>query len=120
MKVSVADFGNALALFEAELIGTFKTSIHKFVAGAAIAAGSKKIEAMLAPFVGEDGTVDADALRSVIDAGMKQCGGEFEVPFSFGILGGLGLNPVVTRITKMDIDKFFDQTLPAVAKPTVN
>ena len=56
--------------------------------------------------------IDVDALRAVIDAGMKQCGGEFEIPIDFG----LNFGRVDTRVTKMDIDKFFDQTLPAVAK----
>lgn len=118
MKVAIQDFKSALALFEAELIGTMKTSLHKFLAGAALAASGNKIDEMIRPFVGEDGLVDVDALKNLADAGLKQCGGEFEIPISFGVLGAFGATPIKTRLSKIDFDKFFTQTLPAVARST--
>lgn len=120
MKVSLGDFKAALALFETEFIGTMKTTMQKFLVGAALAASGKKVDEMLAPFVSkDDGMIDSDAIRAIVNAGLKQSGGEVEIPLSFGVLSSIGANPIVTRITKMDVDKFFDQTLPAVAKPTL-
>lgn len=111
MKVSVQDFNKALAVFEGEVIDTFKTSFQKFIAGAALAASQGRIDAVLAQF-SSDGQVDVDAIRRVVEAGMARCGGEFfEVPIDFG----LNFGHVDTKITKADIDKFFDTTVPAFA-----
>ena len=116
MKVALDDFKAALALFEAEFVNTFKTSMQKFIAGTVIAAAKERIDSMLANFT-KDGIVDVDAIKELIDAGMKSCGGQIEIPISFGILSSLGANPIAITITRDDIEKFFGQTLPAVSKP---
>lgn len=119
MKVRLEDFNSALALFETEFISGMKHNVQRFLAGAFFGAKSREINAMLAQLIGEDGLIDTDELKSWIDAGMKQCGGAFEVPISFGVLAALGADPVIIKIDVSDIDKFFNQTLPAVARPTV-
>ena len=116
MKIPVQDFKSALTLFEAEFIGTMKTSFQKFLAGAALAASGNQIDAMIAKFVTPDGLFDVDAFKALIDAGMKQCGGEFVIPVNFGALGALGASPVDLKIDLSDVEKFFKQTLPAVSR----
>lgn len=116
MKVAVDDFKAALSLFEAEFVGTFKTSMQKFIAGTVLAASGAQIDAMLANFT-SDGIVDVDAIKALIDAGMKSCGGQIDIPINFGILSSLGANPIEISITLNDVEKFFGQTLPAVSKP---
>ena len=116
MKVAIDDFKAALDLFEAEFVNTFKTSMQKFIAGTVIAASGAQIDSMLANFT-NDGIVDVDAIRKLINAGMKSCGGQIDIPISFGVLSALGANPIEITITLNDIEKFFEQTLPAVSKP---
>lgn len=119
MQVTVNDFKNALALFEAEFIGTMKNSFQKFLAGAALAASGGKIDEMLNQYA-VNGMIDVEAVKALVDAGMKQCGGELEIPVNFGVLGALGATPVTVKITLNDVDKFFRQTLPAVANVVQN
>jgi len=119
MKIAVQDFKSALALFEAEFIGAMKTSLQKFLAGAALAASGNQIDAMIARFVTSDGLFDVDAFKSLVDAGMKQCGGEFVVPINFGALSAIGAVPIDLKIQLADIEKFFGQTLPSVSRYSV-
>lgn len=116
MKVAIDDFKAALTLFEAEFVNTFKTSMQKFIAGTVIAAAKERIDSMLANFT-KDGIVDVDAIKELIDAGMKSCGGQIDIPINFGVLSSLGATPIEITITLNDIEKFFGQTLPAVSKP---
>lgn len=116
MKVALDDFKAALTLFEAEFVNTFKTSMQKFIAGTVIAAVKERIDSMLANFT-KEGIVDVDAIKELIDAGMKSCGGQIDIPINFGILSSLGANPIEITITLADVEKFFGQTLPAVSKP---
>ena len=115
MKVSVIDFKKALALFEAEFISAIKPPFMQFMAGAALSASGKKVDAMLAPYTDEQGFVNVDALKDMADEGMKHCGGAFEFPLDFGVFGHTGV-----KISRADFDKFFAQTLPSVSPSAVN
>ena len=114
MKVSTADFKKALALFEAEFISAVKPPFMQFLAGAALAATGKKVDAMLKPFTDEQGFVDVDALKAMADSGLKHCGGEFEFPLDFGVFGKSGV-----KLSRADFDKFFSQTLPSVSPSAI-
>lgn len=114
MRVTFNEFKSAIALFEAELIDTMNSSIQKFIVGAALAANGNKIDEMLAPFVEQNGEIDVDKVRYIIDAGMRQSGGKIEIPINFGMLSSIGVNPITTTITKFDVDKFFRDTIPSV------
>ena len=115
MKVALDDFKAALALFESEFVDTFKSSLHKFIMGAAVAGMQPQIDALLEKFT-VNGFIDVDSIKNVIDAGMKSCGGQFEIPLSFGVLASIGATPVDIRIKLDDVEKFFGTTLPAVSK----
>jgi hypothetical protein len=115
MTVTIDDFKAALALFEAEFIGTMKTGFQKFLSGAALAASGERIDAMLAQY-SCDGKINVEALKAIVDAGMRQCGGQFEIPINFGILGALGAMPLNVTVSRMDTEKFFTQTIPSVCK----
>ena len=110
MKVSVADFKKGLALFEAEFISNVKPGFMQFMAGAAIAASGKKIDAFLAPYTDDDGKVDVDAIKDIVEAGLKHGGDNMEVPLDFGVFGKTGV-----KITRADFNNFFSKTLPSVS-----
>ncbi len=114
MKVRVEEFKNALLLFEAEFISSMKDNAQKFFSGFGVSEKAREIDAYLAKFVDADGLVDIDRLKSDIDFGMKQCGGEFNLHIDFGPLAFLGVKPANIRISLNDVEKFFKQTLPAV------
>lgn len=111
MKVSVADFGKGLALFESELISGIKSSFFKFAAGAVLGspAMKKKVDDFLGQFADADGMIDTDAVRAMVDAGMNACGGQFKLSMDYGVFGRSD-----TTITVADVEKFFAKTLPGV------
>lgn len=115
MNVTANELRNAMALFASEFIGTFKTTAQKFFGGVAYAGYKNQIDAMLANVSDENGIIDTEPLKAMIEEGMRQCGGEFELPISFGFLGNFGVPPITVRIKLSDVEKFFNQTLPAVA-----
>lgn len=116
MKVSTADFKNALTLFEAKVIESQATTMNKFALGVALARLNVGADRMLAPFLDENGMVDVDALRADVDAGMKASGGELEVVPQFdGGLRLLGLTIKNIKFTKDDFEEFFDKTIPSVS-----
>lgn len=115
MKVTLQEFKAAFALFQTEFIATMKTGLQKFIVGAVLAASGGKIDEFLAQFTDAEGMVDVDAIKAIVDAGMKQCGGQFELPINFGTLAAIGATPVNVTISLADVEKFFSQTLPAVS-----
>ena len=115
MKVTVQAFKAALAMFQTEFIDVMKTPLNKFIVGAALAASGKKIDAMVAQFTDAEGMVDVDAIKAIIDGGMKGCGGQFHMPINFGVLSTIGATPVNITFKLADVDKFFLQTLPDVS-----
>ena len=115
MKVTVEDFKAALALFEAEALGTMKTTLQKFLAGAIIASKSNEIDALLRQNA-VDNLIDTDAVRAIVDAGFRQSNGQIDIPINFGVLGAIGATPTTITIRKNDMDNFFDKTIPSVAK----
>lgn len=118
MKVIIADFKNAVSLFEAGIISQFKKSANKFAMGIAFALADKKIDAMIEPFKTTDGMVDCGALREYIDAGLKASGGELVIePQIDPALKFIGVGIGSITITQMEFDNFFDTILPAAAKP---
>ena len=114
MKVSVVDFKKALALFEAEFISAVKPPFMQFLAGAVIAASGGKVDAMLKPYTDEQGLIDVDAIKGVVEAGLKHSGDNMEVPLDFGVFGKSGV-----KLSRADFDKFFTQTLPSVSPSAI-
>ena len=115
MKVTLQEFKAAFALFQTEFITTMKTGLQKFIVGAVLAASGGKIDSFLAQFTDAGGMVDVDAIKAIVDAGMKQCGGQFELPINFGVLSSIGATPVNVKFGLDDVEKFFGKTLPAVS-----
>ena len=115
MKFTQSEFKTALAIFEAKVLGTMNTSINQFAAGVAMRRMEPGIDAMLAPFAGEDGMIDSDNLRNLVDAGLKASGDkvvvEPKIPPELRLLG-VSINQ--TTITRADFDEFFDKILPSV------
>lgn len=117
MKVAVNQFKAAVAQFEAGIVSQFKKNANQFAMGVAFGAAEKKIDAMVAPFVTEDGMVDCDAIRERIDAGLAASGGKLViVPQIDTALRWLGIGIEDITITKAEFDAFFEKTIPEVAK----
>lgn len=116
MKMTLQEFHNALSVFATEVAQSFNEqhSFQKFLLGAALEAKRPEIDAWLGQYMA-DGLVDVDRLRAIVNSGMKFSGGEFEMPFNFGVFTQMGILPLNTRIIKSDVDKFFDQTIPSMA-----
>ena len=117
MKVTVNHFKAAVAQFEAGIVSQFKKNANQFAMGVAFGAAEKKIDAMVAPFVAEDGMVDCEAIRERIDAGLAASGGKLViVPQIDTALRWLGIGIEDITITKAEFDAFFEKTIPEVAK----
>ena len=120
MKVSVADFKNALTMFEAKIVQSQTTNINKFVMGIALARYGRKADKMIATFVGEDGMVDVDALRADIEAGLEASGGELVLEPDFpNELRQVGLTITKIKFSKQDFEEFFTKTLPSVSPTAI-
>ena len=115
MKVPIAIFRTALVMFKAEFIGTMETKLNKFLLGLGMARYFRKLDARLVDYVDKDGMVDVDIIKQDIDSAMSDCEGEFDLNIDFGDFRALGAKPARTIIRTADVEKFFTQTLPAVA-----
>lgn len=120
MKLTVADFKKGLVDFEAKLVASQSTKMNKFAMGVALAGLNQGTDKMLAKFIDADGMVDAGLLRSYVSAGMKAAGmedGESAleiVPEIDPALRLIGVTIKNIKLTKDDLDEFFEKTLPAV------
>ena len=120
MKVSVADFKNALTLFEAKVVSSQATTMNKFVIGVALARLNAGTDKMLASFLDENGMVDVAKLRADIDAGLKASGGELEIVPQFDpSLRLMGLSIKNIKFTKDDFADFFDNIIPQVSPSAI-
>lgn len=121
MKVSVADFKNALTLFEASIVESQSTSMNKFAMGVALSRLNGETDKMLASFLDANGMVDVDRLRAEVDAGMKASGGELEItPEIDPKLRLFGVTIKSVKFTKADFANFFDSILPSVSPSAIS
>jgi hypothetical protein len=120
MKVSIADFKNALTMFEAKIVESQASTMNKFALGVALARLNGGTDKMLAPFTDANGMVDVDRLRADVDAGMKASGGELDITPQFdNALRMLGLSIKNIKFTKEDFAEFFNHTLPSVSPSAI-
>lgn len=120
MKLTIADFKKGLVDFEAKLVASQSTKMNKFAMGVALAGLNQGTDKMLAKFIDADGMVDAGLLRSYVSAGMKAAGmedGESAleiVPEIDPALRLIGVTIKNIKLTKDDLDEFFEKTLPSI------
>ena len=94
--------------------------MNKFAMGVALAGLNQGADKMLAKFIDADGMVDAGLLRSYVSAGMKAAGMEDGesfleiVPDIDPALRLIGVTIKNIKLTKDDLEEFFEKTLPAV------
>lgn len=120
MKVSVADFKNALTLFEAGLIEQTKELTNKSALAMAFTKYAPKIDAAIADMA-KDGMVDVDELRTLIDAGIKGGGGKIVLKPEIPDLARLiGVSITDITITAAEAAEFFDSTLPSVSVSAID
>lgn len=106
MKVSLSDFEIQLGYFVKEIINAMPSPIHKFAVGAYFAAKTKAIEDFLLTMADKDNNIDIDEARKIIDAGFSASGDNISLPIQ-GI-PMIGLDSVNLKISKEDINKFFE------------
>jgi len=112
MKVSIPDFKNAVLLFEAGLIEQTKDATNKSALAMAFAKFAPQIDAAIAD-MSKDGIVDVDAVRELIDAGLKGGGGKIVLkPEMPGWARLLGVTIQDITITAAEADEFFTKTVP--------
>lgn len=111
---------------------TMPTSLHKFVYGGATAfatiKGSAFIDSMLQFDTDENGLVDVDVLKKIVEVAFQQSEGKVQIPLfqQSNNLMSMFLAPVTVTICKEDIDKLFaeieanslDKQTQAIGAPT--
>ena len=119
MKVSATDFRNAVLMFEAKLIEQTSDWTNK----SALAIAFQKI----APNVNEaiasaakDGMVDVDAIRALVEAGIKGGGGKIVLKPKFPDWASLiGVSIKDITITAEEAEEFFTKTIPQVSPSAI-
>lgn len=108
MKVTVADFSNAVAKFEAKWLETVNSPGNKFFAAAALHGANAGIGKMLEPFT-SDGLVDVDAIKGMVNAGLDAADGKLVLtPAVDPLLARIGIGFDEVRFTRADFDEFFN------------
>ena len=100
MKVTVADFSNAVAKFEAKWLETVNSPGNKFFAAAALHGANAGIGKMLD---------DVDAIKGMVNAGLDAADGKLVlVPTVDPLLARIGIGFDEVRFTRADFDEFFN------------
>lgn len=105
MKVSTGDFEIHLSAFLKEIASAMPSGIHKFGVGVLSVANARKIEEFLVSLSGDDGMIDLDRAKELIDGGFAATNGSLEL--NIPGLPIIGLGSVNFKITKQDTDRFF-------------
>lgn len=115
MKVSIADFKNAVLLFEAVLIEQTGDLTNKSALAMGLMKRSKEINDAIDASA-KDGMIDVDELKALVDAGLKGGGGKIvlkpEIP---GWARALGVTIKDITITAAEAEEFFSKIVPQVS-----
>ena len=116
MKVSVADFKNAVLMFEGALIDGASSVTNKSALAMAFTKFAPQINDAIASLV-KDGMVDVDAIKELMDAGIKGGGGKIVLMPKFpDWVSLLGVTIKDITITAAEAEEFFTKTIPQVSK----
>lgn len=112
MKVSIADFKNAVLLFEAGQIERTADLTNKSALAITFTKFAPDIDSAIAGMA-KDGMVDVDSIRTLVDAGLKGGGGKIvlkpDVP-QWARLLGVSIKDIT--ITADEAEEFFTKTIP--------
>ena len=112
MKVSTADFKNAVLLFEAGQIERTGDVTNKSALAMAFTKFAPDIDAAIASSA-TDGMVDVDSIRALVDAGLKGGGGKIvlkpAIP-DWARLLGVSIKDIT--ITADEVEEFFTKIIP--------
>lgn len=119
MKVSVADFKNAVLMFEGALIEGASSATNKSVLAIVFTKFAPQIDKAIASLV-VDGMVDVDAIKELVDAGIKGGGGKIVLTPQFpDWVPLLGVTIKDITITAAEAEEFFTKTIPQVSKTVI-
>ena len=115
MKVSAADFKNAVTMFEASIIEQTNDLTNKSALAMAFTKYAPKIDAAIVDMA-KDGMVDVDEFRALVDAGLKGGGGQIVLKPEIPTLARLiGVTIKDITITAAEAEEFFTKTIPQVS-----
>lgn len=115
MKITIEQLNLALSVLAAEMIETFPLSSQKACGGIAFHKLVKENLAKLRA-AHPDGQVDMDEAREYANVAMKSCKGELSIDVKFEVMGYEVAPPRTVIIRQADVDRFFNETLPAAAR----
>lgn len=119
MKVSVADFKNAVLMFEGALVDGASSATNKSVLAIALTKFAPQIDNAIA-YVVKDGMVDIDEIKALVEAGIKGGGGKIVLMPKFpDWLSLLGVTIKDITITAAEVEEFFTKTIPQVSKTAI-
>ena len=107
MKVSFDDFKEKLTSFLEKFAKAPNEEINRFAAAVVLVRKAKEIESCLASVVDQDGKVDLDDVKKMIDAGFAASGGRLPILIKHRVLQFFGAEPEKVTILKTDSDRFF-------------
>ena len=120
MKISAVDFKNAVLMFEAGLIDGASSLTNKSALAIAFTKFTPQIDRAIAS-VATDGMVDVDAIKELVDAGIKGGGGKIVLAPQFPEWAPLlGVTIKDITITAAEAEEFFTKTIPQVSKTMID
>ena len=119
MKVSTTDFKNAVLMFEAKLIEGVSSVTNKSALAMAFTRFAPQIDAAIAG-AAQDGMVDVDAIRALVESGIKGGGGQIVLKPKFPDWAALlGVSIKDITITAAEAEEFFTKTIPSVSPSAI-
>ena len=119
MKVSVADFKNAVVVLEAKMIEGFEKTIDKGALGGVFFKYAPQIDEAIVK-ASKDGMVNCDELREFVNAVVTSAGGKIVLEPEIPALARLvGVTIKNITITQRDVDDFFEVTIPQVSPSAI-
>ena len=119
MKVTVQNFRNAVLMFEAKLIEQASSVTNKSALAMVFTKFAPKINDAIASLA-VDGMMDVDAIKELVDAGIKGGGGKIVlVPQLPDWVSLLGVTIKDITITAAEAEEFFTKTIPQVSPSAI-
>ena len=119
MKATTTDFRNAVLMFEAKLIEQASSVTNKSALAMAFTKFAPQIDEAIAS-VATDGMVDVDAIKTLVEAGIKGGGGKIVLAPKFPDWAALiGVTIKDITITAAEAEEFFTKTIPQVSPSAI-
>lgn len=113
MRITIDEFASRVNQFINDFANTLEKSHHKFALG--VALGLIDIKGIAAPLADEEGMVDTDKIKAVLNKGFEYAGDKLVVsPAEFIPAVGMGafikqvMSDITTTIRPEDVEKYLN------------